>query len=195
MDDPRTLDRVVSFLNEIGIPTTYKVGAAGFTEGCRIEKGTLTVDPDCRISALLHEAAHLAITPSCFRALMDGDLYAGQREMLRIVKDAGLHPDGPLYRAVIQCTDPEATAWAWAAGVALGIEAESIIRDDDYEGDGESIRWMLRAGMYYGIHGLAHAGFCRIRARDGVKAFPHLNFWTQEFSMGSISELNETAVT
>ncbi|HDR8983191.1 hypothetical protein QZM46_07605 [Burkholderia vietnamiensis] len=132
------------FLNEIGIPARYETGATGFTEGCRIDRGTLSVDPACRVSTVLHEGAHLAITPRCFRVLMNGNLFAGQREMLRIIGEADLHPDDPLYRAVIQCSDPEATAWAWAAGIQLGLPGEEIIRADEYDGDGEEIRLALQ---------------------------------------------------
>jgi hypothetical protein len=85
----------------------------------------------------------MAITPSCFRNLMDGNLSAGQREMLRLVDEAGIHPDAPLYRAVIQCSDPEATAWAWSAGVELSLPVNEIVRDDEYGGDGGEIRLAL----------------------------------------------------
>jgi hypothetical protein len=180
IDAPATRDKVLGFLNEIGIPSHYEKGATGFTSGCRIDRGALAVDPDCKISTMLHEAAHLAITPRCFRSLMDGNLYAGQREMLKRVDEAGLHPETPLYRAVMQCTDPEATAWAWSAGVELGLPPEEIIREDEYDGEGSEIRLALKMHAYIGIHGLAHAGFCAIRRRDDKGAWPRLNFWTQE---------------
>ncbi|MBN3761209.1 hypothetical protein [Burkholderia sp. Ac-20365] len=180
IDSPETRDRVMRFLNEIGIPVLYEIGATGFSEGCSIRRGALYVDPTCRVSTMLHESGHLAITPRCFRSLMDGNLFAGQREMLRIVADACLHPDEPFYRAVIQCSDPEATAWAWAAGAELGLPGEEIIRDDEYGNDGDSVRLALQLRSYIGVHGLAHAGFCAIRNRPGVTGWPHLHFWTQE---------------
>ncbi|HKR47220.1 MAG TPA: hypothetical protein VJU59_47445 [Paraburkholderia sp.] len=180
IDAIETRDKVMQFLNEIGIAARYENGATGFAGGCRIDQGALAVDPGCRISTILHEAGHLAITPECFRSLMDGNLYAGQRAMLEIVEEADLHPEAPLYRAVIQCSDPEATAWAWAAGTKLDLPGEEIIRSDEYEGDGEVIRVALQMRAYIGVHGLAHAGFCAIRDRDGVAGWPSLFFWTQE---------------
>jgi hypothetical protein len=180
IDATETRDRVLRFLNEIGISAVYEAGATGFSKGCRIMQGALHVDPACRISTILHEAGHLAITPRCFRALMDGDLGAGQREMLRIVDEAGIYPDDPFYRAVIQCSDPEATAWAWAAGTALCLPGDEMIRDDEYGDDGEAIRLALQMRAYLGVHGLAHAGFCAIHERNGVAAWPQLHFWTQE---------------
>ncbi|WP_321889626.1 hypothetical protein [Paraburkholderia bannensis] len=180
IDAAATRNRVIEFLNGIGIPTCYESGASGFAKGCRIGRGTLAVDPACRISTLLHEAGHLAITPRRYRSWMDGDLYAGQRRMLDAVCNGDLHPDEPLYRAVIQCSDPEATAWAWAAGVALGLPGEEIVRDDEYDGEGGAIRLALQLRAYFGVHGLAHAGFCLIRDRNGVSGWPHLRYWTQE---------------
>lgn len=180
IDAPETRDKVMQFLNRIGICARFENGATGFSEGCCIVHGALHVDPDCRISTILHEAGHLAITPGCFRSRMTGNLYAGQREMLKIVDEAGVFPDDILYRAVIQSSDPEATAWAWAAGTELGLPHEEIVRDDEYGGDGESIRLALKMRAYLGVHGLAHAGFCAIRERNGIAAWPHLHFWTQE---------------
>jgi hypothetical protein len=191
IDALETRDRVMRFLNGVGVCARYEEGAIGFSKGCCITQGALHVDPDCRISTILHEAGHLAITPRCFRSLMDGNLYAGQREMLRIVDEAGVHPDDPLYRAVIQCSDPEATAWAWAAGTELSLPGAEIVRNDEYGGDGEAIRLALQMRAYIGVHGLAHAGFCAIRERNGVAAWPHLNFWTQEIGFPESISIKE----
>ncbi|ASW03637.1 hypothetical protein [Paraburkholderia aromaticivorans] len=177
---PGTVDRVLAFFNDIGIPARYEPGATAFTEGVRIECGELLVDPACRISVLLHEGAHLAITPKRFRHLMCGNLYAGRREMFRQVGELGLPPDTPLYRAVIQSSDPEATAWAFAAGLHLGFSREEIIEDDQYDGDGETIRLALFLRSYSGINGLAHAGFCALRPGHQLPVWPELAFWTQE---------------
>lgn len=177
---PAALDRVIAFFNEIGIPARYELGATGFVKHVRIERGELLVDPACRVSGLLHEGAHLAIAPRRYRHLMSGNLYAGQREMLRQVAGMGLHPDAPLYRAVLQNSDPEASAWAYAAGLHLGFSGEEIIRDDEYDGDGETIRLALSIRSYVGINGLAHAGFCALRPGHRLPVWPKLAFWTQE---------------
>lgn len=180
IDAQDTRDRVMRFLSEIGVAAHYEPGARGFSEGCHIDRGTLAVDPACRVSTLLHEAGHLAITSRCFRSLMDGNLWVGQREMPELIDSAGLHPDEPLYRAVIQCSDPEATAWTWAtAGTELGLPGEEIVRDDEYGGDGETIRLALQMRAY-SVCMDGHAGFCAIRECNGVLAWPHFHFWTQD---------------
>ncbi len=173
---------VLGFLREIGIPCEIEHGARGFLEGVRIEAGVLFVDPACSLSTLLHEAGHLAIVPVRYRHWMSGNLHAGMRRMLHDVQTKDIEPDSLLYRAVIQCSDPEATAWAWAAGRHLGIPPEIIIADQDYDKCGDSVRLGLETRHYLGINGLQHAGFCVARAnayRPEQAVFPQLNFWTQ----------------
>lgn len=73
--DPRGLvpansalvERVIRFLNSIGLEATLKSGARGFVPGVQIKGGTLVIDPCAALSAILHEAGHLAIMPSVFR--------------------------------------------------------------------------------------------------------------------------------
>lgn len=102
-------------------------------------------------------------------------------------------PDNPVLRAVIQATDPEVTAWAWAAGKALGLPVSLIIADNDYQGNGADIRLMLQMGRYAGIHGLTHAGFThhsRLVAEIlGRRVYPDMEFWLQPAAWESESAL------
>ncbi len=177
------LSKAIEFLREIGLSVEIRPGASGFVSGVRIVHGGLEVDPQCSLSNLLHEAGHLACTPRQYRPLMDGNLYAGQRAMLEDIASKDLSPDSAEYRAVMQCSDPEATAWAWAAGRHLGLPEEVIIQDDEYNGDGPGMRTMLALNSYVGIHGLAHAGFCCTRSGLSkilkLPAYPQLAFWLQ----------------
>lgn len=177
------LSDVMSFLRSIGLEVFVVPGSTSFVPGVRVSHGTLEVDPDCLISNLLHEAGHVAITPARYRALMDGNFMTGMRTMVEDAMGNFLDIDSPLYRAVIQCSDPEATAWAWAAGMKIGVPREVIILDDQYEGAGASIRQMLSICQYTGIHGLANAGLCRIRdhsCKEGEQPYPALLKWTQD---------------
>lgn len=179
-DIPAELNCVVEFLREIGIAVAYEPGARGFVDGVRIERGGLAVDRRCRISSLLHEGAHCAITPRRFRHLMNGNLHAGRREMYRQLEAMQIYPDALLYRAAIQNSDAEATAWAYAAGRRLGLSADRIIGDDEYDGEGRSIRLALSVNAHPGIKGLARAGFCALRQGGRLPLWPELAFWTQE---------------
>ena len=174
------LPRVLNHLREIGLEVCITPGATGFVPGVRIEHGTLRVDPACAPSSLLHEAGHLAIVPARFRGRMSDNLAAGMKSMFDELSRMGLDPDHPLERAARQCSDPEATAWAWAAGVAIGLPPEEIIRDAEYDGAGAEIRAMLQASQYYGINGLSHAGMCKrgfMVAQE--QRYPKMQHWLQ----------------
>jgi hypothetical protein len=148
-----------------------------------IKSGRLFVDPAVGASHLLHEAGHLALLPQDYRhdAGMDPEdlvpyIYSG-------VAALDLHPDHPLMRALIQVSDPEATAWAWAAGLAAGLAPGQIIRAREYDGAGRDVREQVSSGYYAGIHGLAHAGFCRLARKPG--GFPCMLKWLQDATIES----------
>lgn len=179
------IERTVDFLNHTGIRTTIFPGATGFLPHIRIEYGSIFVDPLCHVSDLLHEAGHIAIFPSAYRRTMNMNIAKAQRLMLDDLDTKSIHPDSQLYRAAIQSSDPEATAWAWAAGVYLDIDQFEIIGASPihYDGHGASIRSMLLMGRYAGIHGLAHAGFCSVnKISSGYRklpVYPELAMWLQ----------------
>lgn len=171
------------FLTEIGLPWHWSPGAKGFIPGVDIRSGALYVCPTARVSGLLHEAGHLACLPGDFRPLAQRNMSGVQKLMLDTL-DFG-NPDGELERAAMQCSDPEATAWAWAAGEHLGLKPRAIIWDDEYANSGAELRGQLLRRQYVGIHGLAHAGFCSIRPgaladRRGIPAFPKMVRWLQK---------------
>ncbi len=171
---------VIEFLRSIGLVVHVQDGACGFIDGVRIESGRLIVGPSCRPSGLLHEAGHVACVPARFRGYMGDNLAHGMQRMMIALREMELEPDHPLERAAIQCSDPEATAWAWAAGVSIGLEPKQIIQDDEYDGDGAGIRTMLQANQYVGINGLAHAGMCKRGAWVAPEArYPKMTTWLQ----------------
>ena len=175
------LSRAASFLRAIGIPCEEAPGARGFLEGVRVKDGSLLYDPACLVSNLLHEAGHVATVPVAWRHLLSDDVAVGHRAMFADLERMELlDPDGPLVRAALQCSDPEATAWAWAAGKHLGIPEDEIILDSEYGNDGAGIRLALSLRSYPGINGLAHAGFCAVRAGGApLPVFPALAHSTQ----------------
>lgn len=182
--DPQVaLGRCVRFFNEIGLECHFEPGASGFLPGVAIRNGRLFVDPAAPASNALHEAGHLALLFPKFRMKANGDVSEGFDEMFASLGD--LQPDSPVMRAAMASGDTEATAWAWAAGVHLGLAHDLVIRDDEYDGDGAGIRAMLACGRYAGIHGLAHGGFCATKAGPlathlGLPVFPRLNTWLQK---------------
>lgn len=176
------LERTVAFLNEIGLPCHFVPGANGFLPHVRIDAGELLVDPMAPPSDVLHEAGHLATLPGRFRPFASDDI-DGVLQMMSEQVDFS-DPDTGEGRAALQCSDTEATAWAWAAGVAIGLEPDEIIAGSSYGGEGEDIRSSLSCNMYMGINGLSAAGFCVVRPGAlekyrSLPAFPKLARWLQ----------------
>ncbi|MNG07217.1 hypothetical protein D3C84_905070 [compost metagenome] len=114
---------------------------------------------------------------------MERNVAGGLRQMLDRIAELGLPPDHPKVRAALQCSDPEATAWAWAAGLALDIPHELIVMDAEYDGTGADIRMSLSMRAYVGINGLQHAGFTAAREQYtwlGLPTYPLMAFWLQD---------------
>lgn len=170
------LERAIRFVRSVGIPVTLSSEEVkGFAPGIEIRAGELFVGPGATASSFLHEAGHLAILPGNVRNWAAGDIDIVVERMFQWLKriEAGVEPDAPLMRAAIQASDPEATAWAWAAGAAASLRPTETIRNEDYEGDGAAIRLQLSARRYVGIHGLQHAGLCSVRN------YPVMSAWLQ----------------
>ena len=170
---------VADALNGIGIPT-FECDhiEGGFLDKVLIDAGGILYRSDAPPSNLLHEAGHLACIPTIFRPMASKDLEEAFHAMgLAIEKQISENgdPDHPLIRAIMQCSDPEATAWAWAFGVHIGIPPEQIILDSEYDGDGGYVRVQVSTGNYPGINGLRAAGMIR-----STRDYPKLEKWLQD---------------
>lgn len=179
MDCPHA-ERVVCFLSKIGLNVEVVHGAEGFLNGVKIVKGGLHIDPGASVSSLLHEAGHLAIVPQQYRCYLDGNIMEGLSRALTEMEENGQVGDDPLVCKMLQTGDTEATAWAWAAGIALNLPGELVIQDQDYGNEGAGVRLGLSMSSYVGINGMAHAGFCCPRVSlKGLPVYPKLAFWLQ----------------
>lgn len=190
------MQKVVSFLLEIGLEVHMLPGASGFLPGIRINQGALEYDPHVvSIADILHEAGHLAITPAEFRPLMSDGLSAGYKAMFNAIDEQEMEPDSPMLKAILQCDDPGATAWAFAAGTHLAIEPEMIIDSRHYDGTGDEIRLALLHNAYLGINGLHRAGMCEssraMAAYRGVSVYPVLTRWVQPADLATTNQQGE----
>src|SRR3546814_16354570 len=84
-----------------------------------------------------------------------------------LAADPDLSPDAPEMRAIMQAGETEATAWAFAAGRAIGLPDHVIIEDQDYDGAGGGISFGLALNAYVGIHGMFRGGMC-----ESVRDYP-----------------------
>lgn len=168
------LSRTIGFLSSIGIVTIARDGADGFLDAVRIVEGTLHYDPmRVRTSDLLHEAGHLAVLPSAYRHMADGDLDDMYEGML--ADASARYPiDSPELRAAMQSGECEASAWAYAAGVAVGLDPDDIIHPDHYDGTGELVRLQFENRCHFGVNGLRHGGMI-----ESVRTYPTMLRWLQ----------------
>lgn len=176
------LSRTLEWLNGIGLRCHIKVKAHGFFPGVRIVNGGLHVTESAHISDVLHEAGHLAILPGRLRHLTGKNVDDGIAKMMPLIDFSD--PESGEARAIVQAGDSEATAWAWAAGLHLRIQVETIIRGADYQGNGANERLRLSFCDHIGIHGLSAAGFCVVKrgpleAIRGLPAYPKMAKWVQ----------------
>ncbi len=171
-------DRIAAELSVVGIEAIETDEATGFLEGVRIDEGRLLYGRDASPSNLLHEAGHLACLPPAFRGEASDDLSGTFRAMGQCLKarmESTGNPDDPLIRAILQCSDPEATAWAYAFSVRVGMPPDLAILDDEYGGDGAIVRMQVSSGAYLGVNGLRAAGMI-----GSVRSYPRLDKWLQD---------------
>lgn len=179
--------RAVQFLQEIGLTVVVHEGPCDtntFLPGIRVTQGGLEVFEDAFPGDVLHEGAHLALMPSQFRPLANGGLSAAFKAMNEYVSQnpwgLATFPEDPICRAVMQCSDPEATAWQYAAARHIGLPDEWLFTTDAYDGNAESVLTMLRAKRYMGINGLQTAGWTLLAPnpyRPGVPQYPEMAHW------------------
>lgn len=159
----RATDRIVSFLRAIGIDVREsRFAEPSFLPGVRIVDGGLRVDRDALRwpGDLLHEAGHIAVVPAPARALLNDALEAQQE-----IEHGG---------------EVEATAWAYAAIVHLGLDPAVLFHEGGYRGQSAALIRTFSFGVYPGSFGLARAGMTVIgqeATRAGIPPYPHMTQW------------------
>jgi hypothetical protein len=168
--DPRT-ETIVAFLRDVGIRVREgSVGDDAFLPGLVVERGEIIFDA-AKLTwpgDLLHEAGHIAVTPPAQRCHLPESL-------------AG-HPIDA------QGGEVEATAWAYAASVALGLPPEVLFHEGGYHGKSAGLVMTYAMGVYPGCRGLAEAGMTLLGDRAGqcgVTPYPHMVKWLRGDSIPS----------
>lgn len=156
----------INFLREIGIPVRFEtLSDAEFLPGVRIVGAGLWVDPASMMAAsdVLHEAGHIAVTPSA------------QRELLAGMLAPELHFQWG--------GEVEAIAWSFAAAVHLGMPLNELFHPLGYRGNASGLALNFSLGVYPGAHGLNCAGMAlspQQAAAQGGRAYPALLRWLRD---------------
>lgn len=160
------LDRIATFLAAIGIGLREgTTGTDTFLPGIRIVRGCIVYDR-ARLDwpgDLLHEAGHIALTPSSHRDLLD-DALDGE----------SAHPHGG---------EVESIAWSVAATLHLGLPLDLLFHAGGYHGRSPSLARTYALGIHLGAPGLAALGLCALpldAQRLGVAPYPHMLRWLRD---------------
>jgi len=153
------------FLASIGIEMrSGTVEVETLFSGSLIQDGSLIIEEPILVAPgdALHEAAHIALSPSERRANVSGFL-----------NDAD---DGEELAAI---------AWCWAALVKLEIAPEDIFHPTAYKrgADSQTIIDAARRGVYIGLPLLQHWGMTfdeKNALERGVEPFPHMVKWVRD---------------
>jgi hypothetical protein len=158
--------RIIDFLESIGISVSRgHVDDASFLPGIEVVSGGLVIDESkLRFPGdLLHEAGHLAVTPSRERGNLSGE-----------VQTPGSVPE------VIEV---EAMLWSYAAAIHLELDPRVVFHKDGYHGRSESLLLNFSMGLYLGLNGLEDAGMTLSQAsaaERGAEPFPVMQKWLKD---------------
>jgi len=160
--DLETLPRIIDFIRSIGIEIEEGVmHRRTLVPGIDVRRGGLLVEAArlCMPADLLHEAAHIALTPSSRRHLVDGTM------------------DGTAAEEIA------AIAWTWAAAVFLELHPDDVFHQDVISGNGPTLLENFREGRFVGVPMLQHLGLTvdeRHASERGVAPYPHVLRWLRD---------------
>lgn len=159
------LEKVLSFLNEIGIDIVEKELQTSFLPGLSLGPNCLYIDFEKLLypGDILHETGHLAVTTSAERKI------AGTNEMA---------PDWPT-----QGEEIAAILWSFAAAKHLELPIEFVFHPNGYKNDSEWLISNFTSENYIGLPFLEWAGLAVGKERatkEGKEAFPKMLKWLRD---------------
>jgi hypothetical protein len=176
------LDKIIRFLTGIGFRVEREIrDRPTQLPGVFLDGMTIYVELPKLLwpGDILHEAGHMAVIPEVFRPHLSGDVEKSLAPLAleySVTQQEILLPDGSedmIQRGLIQCGEPEAQAWSYAAALEAGIDPALVFHADAYEGESESTLLRFSLGQHFGVHGLAAAKMTTI------KSYPTMLRWLQ----------------
>ncbi len=162
MEDTPELDKILRFLEQIGIEYEYRpIAIETFLPGICIEAGRLIIDPGQLQfpGDLLHEAGHIAVVPPVDRSQMYGNV----------------EPDKPA-----ESLELGAILWSYAALLHLCLEPSFVFHEKGYKGQSTWLIEQFESGTYIGLPLLQWMGLAydqQTAERIKVKPYPNMVKW------------------
>ena len=147
------LHEVAQFLRSLGIAVTAtRIEHDTLVPGVDILAGGLIYDEPQLASAadLLHEGAHIALTPPALRPALMGTIESSPAE------------------------EVSAIAWTWAAALHLGLDPRRVFHEEVVSGNGPTLLENFAAGRYVGVPMLQRWGL------TSAEEYPRMRRWLRE---------------
>lgn len=159
------IEKIIFFLDEIGIKVVEKELDDTFLPGLSLGSSCVYVDYKKMLypGDILHEAGHLAVTPTANRELIGTDEIAS---------------DWPTEGEEIA-----AILWSFAAAKHLDLPLELVFHPNGYKNDSEWLISNFNDEVYIGLPFLEWAGLALGKERaseEGKEAFPKMIKWIRE---------------
>ena len=151
-----TVRVITDFLNDVEVAIDYApLPDDTFLPGILIHQGKLVIDQEKLKypGDLLHEAGHIAVTPSAQRGDLSGDVHKCGH--------------GP-------AEEMAAIAWSWAACMKIGLAAEVLFHADGYKGGSQNY---IEAFSSHGGFGYPLLTYWQMCQPDG---FPTMEKWLRD---------------
>jgi hypothetical protein len=161
MAQDATLLRILGFLRSLGLHVEERaIARETLVAGVDILRGALIIDEPrlCMPADVLHEAAHILLTPAEQRAALDNPLTSSPAEEM------------------------SAIAWTWAAAMHLRLDPAEVFHEQVLSGNGPTLLENFRAGRYVGVPMLQHWGMTlesKLAAQLEQPAYPHMLSWVR----------------
>lgn len=165
MKEKEPLQKIIDFVNEIGIPCREDIVKDNtFLPGVDIVQGAIIYQSEKLLSPgdILHEAGHIAVLLPKDRAVVtspdvSGDLDKGGAEIAAI-------------------------AWSWAALKYLAIDPEVVFHTDGYRGASYSLIKNFSTEQYIGVPLLQWFGMTKEkdRATENDTVYPAMSNWLRQ---------------
>jgi len=156
------INLVINFLHEIGIKTQFaEINETSFLPGLLIKDGVLIIDLEKLEypGDILHEAGHIAVTPSDIRHQLD-------EELIKKSKDR-------------EAEEMMTICWSYAVCRHLNIDPTLVFHDQGYKGGGGYVVENFNEGRYFGLPMLVWVGMTYEKDPiDGKTPFyPKMKTW------------------
>lgn len=185
------LQKVVNWLQSIGLKIkpwselNSSKNIPSFLENIKIFEGKIYINQKTHPGDLLHDAGHVATTPSFLRSYLSGNLDINDNTFDELFKSKLIdysNSESDEWTAFMNCGETAAIAWSFAATIEIGELNRALIfenwslTNEEKEAlySGLELSCSSRQSFYLGVNSLLHG-----KMLNKYENFPKLKRWIQ----------------